>query len=86
MTYRVRFPRNWDRQLRRLPNHVAERAQQQADSLADNPRPRGYRQLQPSGDGYRIKVFNDWRLVYDIDDDEGAVFIERVVSRGKVRY
>ena len=36
-------------------------------SLADNPRPRGYKKLK-NRDGYRIRVA-DYRIIYDIFDD-----------------
>lgn len=37
-------------------------------SLADNPRPQGYRKLK-GRDGYRIRVA-DYRIIYDIIDNE----------------
>lgn len=37
-------------------------------SLADNPRPQGYKKLR-NRDGYRIRVGN-YRIIYDIFDKE----------------
>ncbi len=37
-------------------------------SLADNPRPQGYKKLR-NRDGYRIRV-GDYRIIYDIFDKE----------------
>lgn len=86
MNYRVTYHRDWDRQLRRLPERVAARARERAASLAENPRPQGYRQLHPRTRGYRIKIFRDWRLVYQINESTRQVSVRGVYSRGSVRY
>lgn len=43
-------------------------------ALADNPRPVGYRKMVGSSDLYRIRV-GDWRVVYEIRDEQLVVLI-----------
>ena len=59
---------------------------QVAVELGDDPRPRGYRELRPKGNGFRIRVLKDWRMVYDIDDRSRIVEIRDVFVRGRARY
>ena len=51
-------------------------------SLADNPRPYGYKKLRGES-GYRIRV-GDYRIVYEIFDDIVTVEIIKINHRKEV--
>jgi len=51
-------------------------------SLADNPRPAGYKKLK-GRDGYRIRVA-DYRIIYDIFDSELIVDIITLGHRKEI--
>ncbi len=52
------------------------------DSLAENPRPHGYKKLT-GRDGYRIRV-GTYRIIYDILDTQLIIEIVNVGSRGNI--
>ena len=86
MRYQVQYPRDWEKQLRRMPTHVAAGAREQAAALAAVPRPHGCKELRPKGRGYRIRLGRNWRMLYQIDDNARVVRIERVFARGRAPY
>ncbi|MGC5249055.1 type II toxin-antitoxin system RelE family toxin, partial [Gordonia sp. DT219] len=45
------------------------------DSLASDPRPSGCIQLKGGGGEFRIRV-GDYRIIYDIQDDELVVLVD----------
>ena len=50
------------------------------DSLADNPRPFGYKKLNYYADYFRVRVGN-YRLIYTIEDEQLLVLIVEVPNR-----
>jgi mRNA interferase RelE/StbE len=52
------------------------------DSLAENPRPHGYKKLT-GRDGYRIRV-GIYRIIYDIFDTQLIIEIVNIGSRGDI--
>lgn len=52
------------------------------DSLAENPRPHGYKKLT-GRDGYRIRV-GTYRIIYDIFDNQLIIEIVNVGGRGDI--
>ncbi|WP_254301477.1 type II toxin-antitoxin system RelE family toxin [Rothia kristinae] len=52
-------------------------------SLADEPRPLGYIQLKGGGGAFRIRV-GDYRIIYDIYDEELVILVLRVGHRREV--
>ncbi|MGC4933038.1 type II toxin-antitoxin system RelE family toxin [Gordonia sp. DT30] len=53
------------------------------DSLASDPRPSGCIQLKGGGGEFRIRV-GDYRIIYDIQDDELVVLVLRLGHRREV--
>ena len=51
-------------------------------SLEDNPRPRGTKKLS-GREEYRLRV-GDYRVLYTVDDEDGAVLVIAVGHRGEV--
>ena len=80
MTYRIVVGRSAERSLRRrIPPDRAEQIRAAIDKPAADPRPRQSRQLQ-GRTGHRLRV-GDYRVIYDIDDDDLEVFIAEVWHR-----
>ncbi|MEI7675704.1 MAG: type II toxin-antitoxin system mRNA interferase toxin, RelE/StbE family [Bacteroidales bacterium] len=64
--YTVVLTKKAQKQLDKLPNHIAEPLLKAIIDLGINPRPRGYKKLT-GRDGCRIRV-GDYRIIYDIID------------------
>lgn len=60
-----------------------DRISRRIQALADNPRPYGSEKLEGLEATYRIRQ-GDYRIVYDIDDAEGTVFVLKVRHRKDV--
>jgi mRNA interferase RelE/StbE len=75
--YEVAFSTTAARQLRKLPAAVSERIVRAADRLAIDPRPPGLVKLEGADELYRIRV-GDYRLIYQIADEQLIVLIARV--------
>jgi len=81
--YQVSFAPAAERQLRKLPQDVQRRIVRASEALEANPRPPGSAKLQGEDDLYRIRA-GDWRIVYQIRDDQLLVLIVRVGHRRDV--
>ena len=73
MTYSVNFKRHVLKELAKINEPFYSHIKQAIYSLADNPRPQGYKKLK-GRDGYRIRVGN-YRIIYDVFDSELVVDI-----------
>lgn len=83
MAYRVTYVASAAKALRKLDRQTARRILEVLNALADDPRPPGCITLQ-GGDGeLRIRI-GDYRVVYDVVDDELVVLILRVGHRREV--
>ena len=70
------------RELASFPTDVYGRIVRTISALSQEPRPSGSR--KPSGrDGWRLRVGN-YRVIYDIDDDEMTVTVLQVGHRRDV--
>lgn len=82
--YEINIMPQAKRSLKKLKNdrELLERLDNGILSLAENPRPRGYKKLRSNSyrNLYRIRV-GDWRIIYAIEDDEVVVLILDVVRR-----
>jgi mRNA interferase RelE/StbE len=77
MKYTVLIERYAQKQIMKLDKKVIYLIKAAIASLADNPRPYGYKKLKGE-DAYRIRV-GDYRVIYEIDDN---IIIVTVVSVG----
>lgn len=83
MAYRIFYVASAAKALRKLDRQTTRRILEAINSLADDPRPPGCITLQ-GGDGeLRIRI-GDYRVVYDIVDDELVVLILRVGHRREI--
>jgi mRNA interferase RelE/StbE len=82
--YRILFTRSADKTLRKLPQSTAQRIRRSLDDLATNPYAEhlDVTKLQ-NRPGYRLRV-GDWRVIYEIENDELTILVLRVGSRGEV--
>jgi mRNA interferase RelE/StbE len=77
MKYTILIERYAQKQIMKLDKKVIPLIKTAIASLADNPRPYGYKKLKGE-DAYRIRV-GDYRVIYEIDDGK---IIVTVVSAG----
>ena len=80
--YRLIIKHSAERDIRRLSPVAQEQIRAAIDKLRDNPRPPGVRRLV-SDFRWRLRV-GDYRVLYQIDDDEQSVTIDRVRHRREV--
>ena len=79
--YTVRFAPRAERELGRLQPSIRNRVTRAAAQLADDPRPRDSRVVAGwSERTYRIRV-GQYRVLYEIHDDEVLVLVVRVAHR-----
>ena len=83
MTYRVRLAPAAVRQLRKLDPPGRRRVQAAIDLLAEDPRPPGARQLVGGAGEWRVRT-GDFRIIYDIRDEELIVLVVKVGHRRDV--
>lgn len=77
--------RNLERLKRRIQKYDFERLRVAIRGLANEPRPHGVRKIEGSERAYRIKVGN-YRVVYEIYDDEKLVLILQLARRTETTY
>ena len=68
--------------LVRLPKNVYRRVSNTIEGLREEPRPPGCRKLSDR-EGWRLRV-GDYRIIYEIDDEERVVTILQVGHRRDV--
>ncbi|HLR97828.1 MAG TPA: type II toxin-antitoxin system RelE/ParE family toxin [Jiangellaceae bacterium] len=83
MPYAISYVPSAAKAIRKLDRPTARRLLEAIGELASDPRPSGCIQLK-GGDGeLRIRV-GDYRIVYDVQDDELVVLVLRVGHRREV--
>jgi mRNA interferase RelE/StbE len=82
MSYSLFILRRAQTELAALPSQSYERMKQAIQGLGEDPRPGGCRKLT-GREGWRIRV-GDYRVIYEIDDDESTVTILHVGHRRDV--
>jgi len=80
--YQIFISRTAQKQLNNLPENEAERLIVTIKSLAQNPRPSGYRKLK-GRDAYRIRKGN-YRIIYEILDSMLIVDIIAIGHRKNI--
>ena len=83
MTYEVRLAPAAVRQLRKLDPPGRRRVQAAIDLLAEDPRPPGARQLVGGAGEWRVRT-GDFRIIYDIRNEELLVLVVKVGHRKDV--
>ena len=87
--YRVEVAPGAERDIRKLGQRASrddfERLRQAVGGLAQGPRPEGARKLKGARSAYRIRV-GDYRIVYNIYDDQDLVLLLHVGRRNEGTY
>jgi mRNA interferase RelE/StbE len=83
VTYRIDFTTAAARQVKKLPHPARERVLQLVEGLAEDPRPHGARKLVGEQTAWRIRA-GDYRVIYDVFDDELTVTVVRAGHRRDV--
>jgi mRNA interferase RelE/StbE len=81
--YRVFLERAAEKDLKNLSSKLHNRMIGALQVLARNPRPSGCRKLTGADSDWRIRV-GDYRIVYEIDDADQIVRVNRVRHRREV--
>jgi len=71
------------RDLKRLPKDVLGQVTAAINALADQPRPQGVEKIEGSDSSYRIRC-GDYRVLYQIFDDDSTVLVVRARHRREV--
>lgn len=86
MLYQLRFTKEAQQQLARLPGNVRQRVRRLIATLTYNPRPPEAKRMEDDlADYYRIRLEN-YRLIYTIDDDVVLVEVIRIMKRPPKTY
>lgn len=83
MLYAISYVPSAAKAIRKLDRPTARRLLDAIELLASNPRPPGYIQLKGGNGEFRIRV-GDYRIIYDIQDDELVVLVLRLGHRREV--
>ncbi len=83
-SYKVVLTRTFEKDLRRLPAWLREKALEYAHRLRDDPFPRQSEKVTLSEDLYKIRI-GDYRLVYRADDMLKLI-TRRLIDRRDVIY
>jgi mRNA interferase RelE/StbE len=82
VTYEVRWRDEAREAFLRLDKAIQKRVQRVVDRLAENPRPGQATQLVSDSRTWRVWA-GDWRILYEIDDDQLLVLILDCEHRSK---
>lgn len=80
--YTIVLTRTAQKQLDKLPEQIAETMLDAIEKLADEPRPDGCKKLKGRS-GYRIRK-EDYRIIYDIQDDVLTINVVAIGHRRKI--
>jgi mRNA interferase RelE/StbE len=82
--YKILFTRSADKTLRKLPGEISQRIRRRLDNIAADPYAvhLDVTKLQ-NRPGYRLRV-GDWRVIYEIENDELIILVLRIGTRGEV--
>ena len=81
-SYSIRIKRSAARDIEALPLKDRKRVVARIQTLADNPRPVGSEKLSAE-DKYRLRQ-GDYRILYEIIDDELVITVVKVGNRRDV--
>ncbi|MDE2726031.1 MAG: type II toxin-antitoxin system RelE/ParE family toxin [Gemmatimonadetes bacterium] len=83
MAYAVHMRSSAERERRRLQGHIRQRINRHLLQLESEPRPSGVEKLVGRPNSWRIRV-GDYRILYEIDDANQRVIINRIAHRRDV--
>jgi mRNA interferase RelE/StbE len=84
MPYEIGFKPSALKEIRKLDESARKAIISEIELLANNPRPDGCKKLKGEVNLYRIRVFNNYRVVYEIQDRKLVVTVVKVGHRRDV--
>ncbi len=82
--YRITFTKQAVRDLRKMPRDTALLVRQKLELLAQDPFAKRNSATRLQGrEGYRLRV-GDWRVIYEIDQQEIVILVLKVAPRREV--
>lgn len=82
--YKIIFKKKALKSLNKLPQNVAKTIREKLEAIAANPYAEHPNTKKLQGrDGYRLRV-GDWRVIYEIQNDELVILVLKVAPRGEV--
>jgi len=81
-SYKILIKPSAVKELEAIPEKDRQRIVYRIQGLAENPRPRGCEKLSDQ-DKYRLRQGN-YRILYQVYDDEVIVVVVRIGKRGEV--
>jgi mRNA interferase RelE/StbE len=82
--YKIIFTKDAQKTLLRLPKNTAILVRQKLEQLAEDPYASNLnaKKLQ-NRQGYRLRV-GDWRVIYELQNDELIILVLKIAPRGEV--
>jgi mRNA interferase RelE/StbE len=82
--WQITYHRSAVRSLGRMPRNMALRLRNRIEQLAQNPYAPDSNVTKLQGrDGYRLRV-GDWRVIYDLHDEQRLIVILAIGPRGSI--
>jgi mRNA interferase RelE/StbE len=82
--YKIVIKKEAAKSLNRIPRNVAKLIQEKLEAIAANPYAVHSNAKKLQGrDGYRLRV-GDWRIIYEIQNDELVILVLRIAPHGEV--
>ena len=78
--YSIKILRKAAKELRKIDRQYQGRIAEAIDALERDPRPHGCKKMQGYESRYRIRV-GDYRVIYDIEDEQVVVVVLRIRHR-----
>jgi len=82
--YKITFTKEAQKALLRLPRNTAILVRKKLELLAADPyAPMTNAKKLQNRSGYRLRI-GDWRVIYEIKNDELVVLVLKIAQRGEV--
>jgi mRNA interferase RelE/StbE len=82
--HRIVFTKHAAKSLSKLPRNIAKTIREKLEAIASNPYANHSNAKKLQGrDGYRLRV-GDWRVIYEIQNNELTILVLKVAPRGEV--
>jgi len=83
LVYKVFLEKRAEREIKKLPAEIFYRIILKLKTLSENPKPPGCRKITGAESDWRIRI-GDYRIIYEIDEQEKAVKVMRIRHRRDV--
>lgn len=82
--YKIVFTKEAAKALQKIPRNVARLIREKLETLAADPYADHPNNKKLQGrEGYRLRI-GDWRVIYEIQNDQLVILVLRVAPRGEV--